>query len=43
MKHLVQITRTPAPANISVSAIISAISAILAVVGQVLGEKESIS
>ncbi len=43
MKHIVQITRTPSPATVSVSAIIGAISAILAVVGQVLGQKESAS
>lgn len=43
MKHITQITRTPATASLSISAIITAISSILAVVGQVLGQKESVS
>ena len=40
MKHVQTISRTPAKAqDIPISAIISAISAILAVIGEVLGEK----
>jgi hypothetical protein len=43
MKHIAVITQTPAKADIPFSAIIEAISAVLAVLAGVLGTKEGVS
>ena len=43
MKHITVITQTPAKADIPLSAIIEAVSAVLAVLAGVLGTKEGVS